>query len=385
MRKTFITVVLLSFLIVSMALTGTAQAEGKIYGYVAADTPVYEDAEGTVALESQIPADTWVTLVSEGEKSHEISMSDGAKGFVRIDAISIADAKLSSSGEVTNEGHFVNLREKESLHAKVLEKVDDGTLLTIEGHEKGWYAVSVNGVSGYMVDRMVTAGPAAVSFKYIHSNNGKAVNLRSAPEAKDDNIITRLKEGTELDVLIAGNQWDWVRANGKLGFILTAFTSDRNENEKIPQTFHFGYVVLDNPTSLLHVRESADLNSRMLHAYHIGTKMQILGDDGQFAEVQVGKVHGYVQSKYLNAHKKSYSNADQHNTYNSDGFMIATLINPNGSSVVNFRDQPSAKSNILSQQPVGVEAEVYSKGAGYCKVRLGGEWGYINSNFLYFK
>jgi Bacterial SH3 domain. len=312
-------------------------------------------------------------------------MADGAKGFAAVDALQVADMELGKQGEVANEGHFVNLRETESLHAKVLKKVDDGAALTVQGHDKGWFAVTVDGISGFMKDNMVKIGPKPLSYKYIHANNGKVVNFRSAPEVKDDNVLAALKEGTELDVLIQGTDWDWVRAGGKLGFVSTAYTSDRNEAEQIPLSYNYGYVVLNNPTSVLHVRESADLSARTLHAYHVGTKMQILNMDDHFAEVQVGDVHGFVQSQYLKANKKYYDKPGKQPSYNSDGFVVATLVNPNGGDKINFRDNPSMHSNVISVQPEGVEAEVYSKGKDFSKVRLAGEWGYIRTDFLWFK
>lgn len=385
MRKLVYPILLTVMLLVLALAPASAMADGTVYAYAAADTVVYEAADGQTAASWQIPANTWVTLVTPGEAYLEIALADGTKGFAAIDALSVADMTLGNKGEVANEGHFVNLREKESLHAKVLKKVDDGTTVDITAHDKGWFAVTVDGTAGFMRDTMVVIGPKPLSYKYIHDNNGKTVNFRSAPVADDANIIDQLKEGTELDILIQGTEWDWVRTGGKLGFVSTAFTSDRNESEQIPLSYTYGYVVLNNPTSVLHVRESADLSARTLHAYHVGTKMQILNADDHFAEVQVGDVHGFVQAQYLKAHKKYYDKPGKQPHYNSDGFVVATLYNPNGGDKINFRDQPSMHSHVISVQPEGVEAEVYSKGKDFSKVRLAGEWGYIRTDFLWFK
>jgi Uncharacterized protein conserved in bacteria len=385
MRKiNFLRLLLITILTMIVFTTG-ALAEGNLYAYATADTPIYEASDGQTETAFHVPANTWVDVITHGEDYHEISTADGATGFVAVGALEVADVALGNQGEVANNGRFVNLREKESLHAKVLKKVDDGTALSIQKHDKGWFAVTVDGISGFMKDNMVTIGPKPIAYKYIHANNGKVVNFRSAPNAKEDNIIAQLKEGTELDIMIQGTDWDWVRTGGKLGFVSTAFTSDRNESEQIPLSYTYGYVVLNNPTSVLHVRESADLNSRTIHAYHVGTKMQILNSDDHFAEVQVGNVHGFVQSQYLKAHKKYYDKPGKQPSYNSDGFIIATLYNPNGGDKINVRDNPSKHSNVISTQPEGVEAEVYSKGKDFCKVRIAGDWGYISSEFLWFK
>ena len=385
MRKLIYPILLLAMLLALAFVPASAMADGVIYAYAAADTTVYEAADGQTAASWQVPANTWVTVVTPGDAYHEISLADGTTGFVAADALAVADMTLGNKGEVANEGHFVNLREKESLHAKVLKKVDDGAVVDITGHEKGWFAVTVDGASGFMRDTLVVIGPKPLSYKYIHANNGKTVNFRSAPVADDANIVAQLKEGTELDVLIQGTDWDWVRAGSRLGFVSTAFTSDRNDDEKIPLTYTYGYVVLNNPTSVLHVRESADLSARTLGAYHVGTKMQILNQDDHFTEVQVGDVHGFVQAQYLKAHKKYYDKPGKQPNYNSDGFVVATLYNPNGGDKINFRDQPSMHSKVLSEQPEGVEAEVYSKGKDFSKVRLAGDWGYIRTDFLWFK
>ncbi len=381
-RKIFLGILLAMVLTVAF---GAACGEGALYAYAANETPLYQSADSASPVQGAIAADSWITVLEKGAGFCQVTLQDGTQGFVAADAVALADPDVASQGVVTNDGKYVNLREKASLHGKVLKKVNDGTAVAITSHQSGWFGVTAEGTAGFMADTMITVGPKAACFKYIHDNNGRTVNFRSAPVKEDSNIMDQLKEGTELDVLIKGKDFDWVRIGGKLGFVSTVFTADRDENEKIPLSYTYGYVVLNDPTSVLHVRAGEDLSSKVLGVYHIGTKMQILSQDDHFAEVQVGKVHGYVQAKYLKAQKKYYDKPNQQPQYNSDGWIEAILINPNGGDKVNFRDNPSMQSKVISQQSIGVEAQVYSKGKDFSKVRLGGEWGYIRTDFLWFK
>ena len=62
----------------------------------------------------------------------------------------------------------------------------------------------------------------------------------------------------------------------------------------------------------------------------------------------------------------------------------ATLYNPNGNSIVNFRKGPSLSSTVLATYKVGTKVTVLDKGTDWTLVEINGKTGYISTYFLRF-
>lgn len=380
-RATHSMIVLLVLLLMLTSITALADTAGGTFVLITENTVLHKAADASSEALSDLVAGQWLPFQASENGFIKVG---GTEGYVIQSAAQIADPDTSKQGVIANDGRYVNMHKTAGLHKKVIKHVNDGTVVAINSLSKGWYNVTVDGTTGYIINSMITVGPKAIAYKYIEANDGKGVTLHTGPDASYD-ILSTIPVGTEIDVLLAGTTWDWVRVNGHVGYMEVAFLKDRDESESIPQTSSTGYVVLKNPTSLLHIREAADLSANVIGTLHVGKKVEVLSQDDHFALIKVGNKQGYVQSQYIKTHRKYYNKSKQALHPNENGYEIATVINPTGGTKVNFRAEPSLHSAVLSEQPIGVEAMVFSKGRNFCKVRLGGEWGYIKSEYLWFK
>lgn len=345
-----------------------------------------EASEGAESL-GIYESGTWVSILDDENNGDwlRVVAPDGKSGYMEAKFLLQDAAGTANTGYVHNDGKFVNLHTKPSLSAPVLQQVSDGSPLKILTHESGWYRVLVGENDGFIVDGMVSTDQKAVGHKYVHSSNGGSVNMRLGPTTDAEPIIS-LAPGTEIDVLIRGAEWDKVRAKGRIGYMMTRFMSDRGDDEHIPSKYTYAYVATNNATSLLRLREAPNTVARILGSYANGTRVKVYSFGDYWDEVEVDGKHGYMNADFISTtgrvHDDDGSVHDGTPDYNSDGFFIAELYNPNGGDIVNFRSAPSSESDIISSQSVGSKVEVYSRGRDWCKVRLGGEWGYVSSYFL---
>lgn len=116
----------------------------------------------------------------------------------------------------------------------------------------------------------------------------------------------------------------------------------------------------------LNLRETASLSAKILGQYPTGTWMTVISDDGEWSEVSVNGKTGFVMSKYLS------------DTAAADTMYVRT----NTGRGLNLRDQPSLQGNIIASYKSGTEVEIVLRGSGWHKVTVGGNTGYMSSQYL---
>ena len=68
----------------------------------------------------------------------------------------------------------------------------------------------------------------------------------------------------------------------------------------------------------------------------------------------------------------------------TENAVTATLMNPNGNSIVNFRVGPSMSAKVIDTCPVGTKITVLEKGTDWCKAMIGDTVGYVSTWFIRF-
>ena len=114
----------------------------------------------------------------------------------------------------------------------------------------------------------------------------------------------------------------------------------------------------------LNLRAEANTDSAILGKYGWGTEVEVLGFDGQWAYVEVGGQNGYMFSQYLGSEESA-----SHTAYVS--------TNNRG---LNLRSEPDG--DILGSYPRGTKVTVLSSSGSWSKVIVGGQTGYMASQWL---
>ena len=116
----------------------------------------------------------------------------------------------------------------------------------------------------------------------------------------------------------------------------------------------------------LNLRKEPSMKSGVIHQYPSGTWMTVLSEEGEWSKVEVGGNTGYVMSKFL-----SNSNSDS-----------TLYVRTNTGRGLNLRDMPSLEGNIITSFKPGTAVKVLVRGAGWHKVSVGDQVGYMNAQFL---
>jgi len=270
-------------------------------------------------------------------------------------------------------GGGLNLRQEPSLDAKVLGQYPTGTWMTVLSEDGEWSKVSVNGKTGYVMNKYLSAS-ASDSTLYVRTNTGRGLNLRDEPSL-EGNIITSFKPGTAVSVLVRGNSWHKVSVNGTVGYMSAQYLTGSQSSGSTSTASKTGVVSNPGANQVLLLRETASVDARVLGYYRNGTTVKITGESGDFYKVSVNGKNGYMMKKYIRLTSSSASSLPE-------APFTAELINPNGNHIVNFRTAPGLGTPIIKAHPVGTKIKVLETGDVWCKAEIDGVTGYVSRYFF---
>ncbi len=276
-----------------------------------------------------------------------------------LPALSLADAAY-----LAVKGGTLKLRESAGQTANVLGLYPTGTWVLVLEEGDTFHKVQAGSKTGYMMKEYLTAGnDAIIAARYVRTNTGEGVNLRQSP-AESGTVISGVADGTKVDVLVKGVDWYKVRVNSQTGYIASKYLSTQEGGA-------FQHAVVNNPkrTQVLNLRETASQSAAVLGKYKSYTPVAVLQGGDTWCKVQVDGKTGYMMTVYLKMTAAPFT---------------ATVKNPNGGSVVNFRTGPSWNSAIIKKLAVDTGVTVLDKGADWTLVSVNGTTGYVSTWFLVY-
>ena len=321
------------------------------------------------------PTGTWVEVTEQGTAWHRVKV-DGKSGYMSARYISLGGLSTATDAQVHGAAGYINLRETPSLDARVLATYPNGTRVKILARTGGFYRVQAGTRNGYMAEHLVRPDSVTVqATAIIRTNNGGNLNLRNSPSMNAD-VIQSYRPGTQVEVLQRDGDWCRVRIHSVTGFMRTQYLSFGSATPVPPAS---GTVtgIVQNPkaTQVLNLRETPSLDARVLAYYYNGTRVEVLEQGGTWHRVRVDGRTGYMMARYLQL--TSGGTAPP-----SSGSFSATLMNPNGGTVVNFRAQPGLDTTVYGTYRVGTAVTVLAWDANWCMVRIGSQTGYVSTYFL---
>lgn len=246
---------------------------------------------------------SWVVAGEESGGWCPVKTMDGKQGYMSARYLDFGIDGGGAKVKYAN-GGYVNMRSGPSMDASVIMRVTSGTTFYIQSSYNGWcygYAYS-NGspVYGYMSGAFLDTG---ISTAVVTTRNGGRVNVRSGPSSKYAGVGS-LPSGTRVSVLLKGNGWYMISANGVQGFMSTQYlsgTGDTIGDNTGSGTTTSMTAWVNNPksTQVLNLRETPSQSARSLGQYRNGTRVKVVNKGATWCEVYVGTRHGYMMTRYL--------------------------------------------------------------------------------------
>ena len=332
----------------------------------------------------------WVMIMGESGNWYQVMvMSNGKVGYMSKNFLerenSLSEGFAATTGVVSNpvSTQFLNLRQYPSLSAPVLGIYYNGATFNVLSSYDNWYQVEIYGQVGYFMKNFVTIyGGTTTKTAVISAPNSGKTNLRSAPSKTDSIILAQYPNGTQVQVLLEGNDFYRVCINGRYGYMdKTLLRSTSSGYVPAPSTPKpsvpvqkpdtKGYAYVNNPvaTQVLNLREEPSTTSRVIAQYKNGIRFHVIEVGETWCKVYgsaTGNI-GYMMTKYL--------------TLSGTDSTQKTI--QNGNTYVNFRSSPSkTNSSVYQRLYTGTPVTVLIPGDEWTKVRYAGQVGYVMTQFL---
>ncbi|MGN0775769.1 MAG: SH3 domain-containing protein [Candidatus Ventricola sp.] len=245
---------------------------------------------------------SWVLAGSESNGWYSVKTMDGKRGYMSAGYLDFGQYNGGATVKYAN-GGYVNLRSGPSTDASVIMRVTSGSTFYAQGNYGGWcYGYVYSGgmpVYGYMYETFIDSGTTVST---VTTRNGGKVNVRSGPGSSYSSI-GKLASGTQVTVLLKGNGWYMISANGLEGFMSTQYLSGTGStlgsNTGSGTTSLTAWVNNPISTQVLNLRETPSQSARSIGQYRNGTKVKVVNKGSTWCEVYVGTRHGYMMTRYL--------------------------------------------------------------------------------------
>lgn len=254
----------------------------------------------------------------------------------------------TGAGNGTVNAMYVRLRSGPSLDHSILGEYNTGTSLTVNAATDGWYAVVINGQSGYMYADYVTlsenAAPPAEEPQSEAEPAPEPVNEPeppSEPEPPNEpeseqpasvpghirgdyvyfrtgpstsySIIDSYDSGTPLTISGTTEGWSAVTIYGRSGYVYSSYVvSDGGSVPELPAATPApepepAPAPADEPVSRdgyitgnsVRFREGPSTRDEILGEFNYGTALKITGSSGDWTAVVINGQSGYVYSQYV--------------------------------------------------------------------------------------
>lgn len=352
--------------------------------------PLYREASTTTLLGTYVTG-TRVTLIEWGSTWSKVRI-DGVEGFMQTQYLTTIDPGndgVVAYATVANPDprDHLNLRAAPSKNATVLGKFYNGT--SVKVFEKGavWCRVEVSGIQGYMMtDFLAFTGtpnpnpspsPGVVTYATVNNpNSNERLNLRAYP-SKNAGILGRYYNCTSVTVYEHGPVWCRVEVCGIQGYMMTDFLKFGNTPTPPMPGPIVSYATVKNPvaTQRLNLRATPSKNSTSLGQYYNGTLVKVMEYKSDWCYVEVNGKVGYMMTYYLSFDGGSGGGGSTTPT-------TGIVKNPVATQRLNLRALPSTSSRSLGQYSNGTVVKILEYKSDWCRVEIGGIYGYMMTKYL---
>ena len=193
------------------------------------------------------------------------------------------------------------------------------------------------------------------------------LNMRSGPGLAYP-IIASLQMGDRMLVLEQQADWIKVRRGSSEGWVASWYTKKLGEKKEKEQT---GELVVSK-VDRLNVRSQASIDSAVLTKLSAGDQATMIADHGQWAEISVNQINGFVSKEYITIQT-------------SDSKVVTPEVNGGNQfevsvNTLNVRSKPDLTAKKVSQVSKGERYKILENQHNWLKIKLSkNETGWVYS------
>ncbi len=236
--------------------------------------------------------------------------------------------------------------------------------------------VDINGTRGYMQSKYLTPETQPQTVAYVKAPGLYEKVPMFSTASTSGSLLGSYSTGTKVNIVTWGSEWSFIEINGTRGYMQTKFLSYNDPGSG----GLYAVVNNPNPKDYLNLRESPSTSARVLGQYYNGTPVWVLEYGSTWCKVNVNGIVGYMMTVYL----KFTNSPTPTPTPTPGGTGYAVVSNQDPGDRLNLRQQPTTASASLGKYYNGTVVRILEYGATWCRVEVGGRYGYMMTMYLSF-
>ena len=197
---------------------------------------------------------------------------------------------------------------------------------------------------------------------------GGALNLRQEASISSK-LLGQYPTGTWVAVQRLGTNWTKVKVDGKAGFMMSKYLSDKASSVTM--------YIRTNTGANLNFRKAPSMEGAIMTSIANGTKVNVITRGTDWHKVNMNGVIGFMASRYLRA------SASGGNTSNASGYPKTGLVNnPGANQVLLLRETASIDARVIGNYGNGVSVQLLGESGSFYKVAVDGKSGYMMKKYV---
>ena len=314
----------------------------------------------------------------------------------------------------------MHVRQGPSTSTPSLDILSHGARVEVLGETGEWSNIRANGVVGYvktqyLVFDAATATPTPVATPTpaptagvspgqwatltLSSTSGR-MHVRQGPSTSTPSLDI-LSHGARVEVLGETGEWSNIRANGVVGYVKTQYlVFDAAAATPTPVATptpaptagvspgQWATLNLGSSSGRMHVRQGPSTSTPSLDIIAHGARVEVLGEVGEWSNIRVNGVVGYVKTQYLVFGAQPAEDEEEDlplfggSEDGESGGAYATVKLSSSSSQLNVRASASTASRVVARLSHGFRVEVLGVSGDWVKIRALGVEGYVARAYL---
>ena len=306
----------------------------------------------------------------------------------------------------------LNLRAQPSASSSVVGKLAYGTRVEVLETRGDWARILYAGATGYVMKSYLqleesvpvptpTAGvsPGQWATLTLSSTSGR-MHVRQGPSTSTPSLDI-LSHGARVEVVGETGEWSNIRANGVVGYVKTQYlVFDAAAATPTPVATptpaptagvspgQWATLNLGSSSGRMHVRQGPSTSTPSLDIIAHGARVEVLGEVGEWSNIRVNGVVGYVKTQYLVFGAQPAEDEEEDlplfggSEDGESGGAYATVKLSSSSSQLNVRASASTASRVVARLSHGFRVEVLGVSGDWVKIRALGVEGYVARAYL---
>ena len=350
----------------------------------------YPDVSGI--LLGTLTKGTIIEVVSEDSKGWLKIKYEHGYGYVNGSYVQKDDSQTPETPETTKQiayvynldGGTLNVRPQPNTSQSAIGKLSEGEAVTIVGESGNWYEIEYNNSIAYVSKDYITFTPITPEtpeitkqIAYVYNLDGGTLNVRPQPNTNQA-AIGKLAEGEAVTIVGESGNWYEIEYNNSTGYVskdYITFTPITPETPEITKQIAYVYN-LDGGT--LNVRPQPNTNQAAIGKLAEGEAVTIVGESGNWYEIEYNNSTGYVSKDYI-----TFNKPNQHPDANID-FETTPRIGVVIDSVtsLNIRQEATTNSVILGTLTAKDEVSIIGRFNDFYKISYDDSYAYVHKDYV---